>query len=995
MVLVAFVMVDDADCQVADSQSTPDSLSTSDSLSTRDSLSYSRDVRPLLSKHCFACHGPDENTRQADMRLDVAEEADLDEVIARITSDDPDMMMPPPAYNKPVDKPAVKLLRTWISQGAQYEDHWAFVQPVQLKIAANSHPVDHFIDRQLTQQNRKRSPPTDPLTLIRRVHLDLIGLPPTAEVADAFVADPSPESYTAIVDSLLQSPRYGERWARRWLDLARYADTNGYEKDRDRNIWPYRDWVIRALNQDMPFDQFTIEQLAGDMLPNATADQLVATGFHRNTMLNEEGGIDPLEFRFHAMTDRVSTTGTTWLGLTVGCAQCHTHKYDPISHQDYYGMMAYLNNADEPKFYIPKAAAVETRKLDLAETDRLIAELDSHWPTPESMATTHAKAQADEDAKAKKEKREPKQLETPKAPRNLNTAFAHWIKAESENIAQWKTIVPDKATSNALHLSIESDGVIFASGDITKHDVYSLRIPEFQSPVHSLRLEVLPDERLPGLGPGMTFYEGRAGDFFFSELQIELADGSIIEIENGTETGWGNGFGKSKATAAEAFDGDIQTGWSISSEEIGRRNVAVFRLKQPIPAGSAIEMQMHFGRHYASSLGKFRWSATSDKTPVKASKLSAALARQLDSPDASQNHSLRTEFLLQAPELVDQQKRIHRRQTSRRGTETLVMQERPPSNKRQTFVHHRGEFTNPTTPAPPRLPAAIVAEDVVIPTNRLEFAKWLVSRKNPLTARVTANRHWAALFGTGIVSTVGDFGMQGEAPSHPELLDYLAVELMNHDWSIKHLHRLIVTSKTYQQSSDLPDKVGAQQADRLLGHFPRRRLEAEIIRDSSLAAAGLLSDKMYGKPVRPPQSESARGANYSQSKWMASEGPDRYRRSIYTYHKRTAPFAMFTTFDAGSGEACIARRDVSNTPLQALTLMNDPMFVEIAEAYGKRMDDADGDNAAKIKQGFRWLITREPSETELELLLEFQTKHTDWAALARVMLCIDEAITKN
>ena len=913
-------------------------------------VSFNDAVRPILSNHCFACHGPDEEKREADLRLDVEGDVDLDELLKRIGSDDEGTVMPPPSHNKPLTADKRTVLRAWIVGGAVYERHWAFEPPSKFAVPNETHPVDYFVDRKLSANGLKRSPQAEPAILIRRLYLDLIGLPPTIEQANAFINDPSPENFGLIVDELLQSPRYGERWARKWLDLARYADTNGYEKDRDRNIWPYRDWVIRAINDDMPFDQFSVEQLAGDMLPGATEDQLVATGFHRNTMLNEEGGIDPLEFRYHAMTDRVATTGSTWLGLTTGCAQCHTHKFDPITHDDYFGMMAYLNNADEPELYL----ASDLAKKNQTQAKTLLAELKRHWP------------------KSTEQKKEPE----------FETAFNAWLGKQKANFADWKTIVPESMSANMPHLIQEDDGIIFAVGDTTKSDVYELRFPAMKNPVSAIRLEVLPDKRLPQGGPGLTYYEGKHGDFYLTEIEATSSDGKAIPWSTASSTYAGNAFGGKGVGAEMSIDGDIQSGWSIAGRS-GFRQVAVFNFKERLPAGEAFTLTMKFGRHFASSLGKFRLSVVDSDKTLSATLLSA----DDENADAEQT------FLMQSKEVEKQADSIRKLLHPLQGRSTLVMRERSPEFSRKTFVHHRGEYTQPKHEAPPRLPDAIFdAEDQRLPSNRLEFARWLVSRKNPLTARVVANRQWAAFFGTGIVPTLDDFGMQGDSPSHPALLDWLAVELMDQKWSMKKLHRLIVTSETYQQSSTFDHP--SVEAERLLQRFPRKRLEAEVIRDSGLAASGLLVDKMYGPPVRPPQPEGA-AANYSKSKWTASAGPDRFRRSVYTYQKRTAPFAMFTTFDASSGEFCLARRDVSNTPLQALTLMNDPMFVEISAALGKRMATFEGSEEAKIIAGFRWLMTRQPTDSELKSLSVFYQKHSDFAALARVLLCLDEAITKN
>ena len=894
-------------------------------------LSFSRDIRPILSGNCFKCHGPDDakddegkSLRKAGLRLDIADNQDWKELVTRIVSSDPDEIMPPPESNKSLTPDEITLLNQWIKEGAPYETHWAFIPPKKSPVA-NAHPIDHLFTDKL-------APQADPYTLIRRLHLDLIGLPPSIEVADAFATNPTPEAYAKIVDELLASPRYGERWARRWLDLARYADTNGYEKDRDRSIWPYRDYVIKSLNADKPFDQFTIEQLAGDMLPNATPEQIIATGFHRNTMLNEEGGIDPLEFRYHAMADRVATTGTTWLGLTTGCAQCHTHKYDPITHHDYFGLMAYLDNTDEPDFYLPDSKLTEQEKANQAKAEKLLAEIPSLYPSD----------------------------------KNIDADYQAWLAKQQLNLVPWQTLTPSKAEANVPFLTIEENGIVFAAGDTSKHDIFTLDFPASDYPIHSLRLEALPDPRLPVNGPGMTYYEGRKGDFFLSELKVSTD--KLLTFSGSSESAFTAQY-SGNANASTAIDGDIQTGWSLKNN-IGQRQLAVFNLKEAIPTGKPFQITMHFGRHFASTLGKFRFSA-SDKANPKAILHTGTLQ----------------DFLLQAPELKAQADKILALQKTLKGTPTLVMKERPAGHTRPTFLRHRGEYTQPKDRVEPRLPSAIYPEDKAFPKNRLEFSRWLVSKENPLTARVVVNRHWAAFFGEGIVPTLDDFGMQGQLPTHPVLLDHLAVTFIENGWSLKKLHRLIVTSQVYQQDSKIESGTSKQ--------FLRQRLEAEIIRDSALSASDLLSEKMFGPPVRPPQPAAASGTNYRKSTWKASSGEDRFRRSLYTYHQRTEPFAMLTTFDGGSGEACLAKRDRSNTPLQALTLMNDPMFIEIAENFGKLLEKQTGTPEEKITLAFRRLLTRPPTKDEVRLLSEFHQKHKSWPALTRALLSLDEAVTKN
>ena len=1085
----------------------------------KEKISFSRDIRPILSDNCFKCHGPDDakddkgkSLRKAGLRLDVADDQDWEEMIERIISTDPEDIMPPPESNKTLETAEIDTLKRWIKQGAPYETHWAFIPPKESAIPVQAHPVDHLCQQKLAEK-------ADAYTLIRRLHLDLIGLPPSIEVADAFAAAPSPEAYHKVVDDLLASPRYGERWARRWLDLARYADTNGYEKDRDRTIWPYRDYVIQSLNEDKPFDQFTIEQLAGDMLPKATPEQIIATGFHRNTMLNEEGGIDPLEFRYHAMTDRVATTGTTWLGLTTGCAQCHTHKYDPITHHDYFGMMAYLDNTLEPDVQRPDPAIEQRRQENLAQATKLLKELPGKWPKSSPNKLTFkpqklilAKAVSAElevfefiatatgpaaerdtytvtfdspsspvaalrlDTFASKGKGPGRtdhgnfvltEIEVTAAPIDgssaakkialhrpsasieqngfpvahaidgkpatgwaihqagknahqnqhavflfgqpvshpsgtrftitikqdygsqhtigsfqislgrsegksahpneaLEKAYQAWLDREKTNLTPWQVLTPAKLEANTPYLTREENGVIFAAGDTSKHDIFTLTFPASNQPVHSIRLEAIPDTRLPDHGPGMTYYEGRKGDFFLSEFQIKTD--KPLALSSSSQTGFGAQYGKGNATASAAIDGDIQSGWSLKGL-IGTQQNAVFNLAEPIPPGTPFAITMHFGRHFASTLGKFRLSASPEAT-IKAILHQGSLQ----------------DFLMQAPELKADADKIRALQKRVRGTTTLVMQERPENHPRPTRRRHRGEYTQPKDIVTPRLPTALFPAQGSFPKDRLGFARWLVSSENPLTARVVVNRHWAAFFGEGIVTTLDDFGMQGKLPTNQELLDHLAVTFIKNGWSLKKLHRLIVTSQAYQQKSVIDSGTSRQ--------FLRQRLEAEIIRDSALSAAGLLNSKMFGPPVRPPQPGGVSEVAYGSPKWRPSGGDERFRRSLYIYQKRTAPFAMLTTFDAGSGEACLARRDRSNTPLQALTLMNDPMFIEIAAGYGKLLESSPGSIEDKITLAFRRLLTRPPSPEELRLFSDFHQKHQSWPALARALFSLDESVTK-
>ncbi|MCA8949458.1 MAG: DUF1549 domain-containing protein, partial [Planctomycetes bacterium] len=602
---------------------------------------YSREVRPILAEKCFRCHGPDGDARRAGLRLDLPGAGDLlgrergDELLRRIAAGDPEVAMPPPESGKTLTTPERDTLERWIAGGGRYERHWAFVPPERPAVpeppdgAANDHPIDAFVRARLAAVGLEPSPEADRATLVRRVWLDLVGLPPTPAEAAAFVDDPRPDAYERLVDALLASPHYGERQARRWLDLARYADSNGYEKDRERSIWPYRDWVIRALDADMPFDEFAVKQIAGDMLPDPTPDDWIATGFHRNTMLNEEGGIDPLEYRFHALTDRVATTGTAFLGLTLGCAQCHTHKFDPITHREYFGLLAYFDDADEPDYAIPDAAADERERDARRRAEAALEQLWDEWPG--------GAARRDE-------------------------AFASWLAAQRKKAVAWTPAHVLRASANVPTLLVDDpgSGEVFATGDTTKHDVYRLELAGGQRPVTAIRLEALPDARLPAGGPGLTYYEGRKGDFFLGEFVVTAGSGdgaAPVAIARASASYWKNQFGNSPVDAGRAIDGDLQTGWSTHGRH-GQREVAVFVPAEPIAAALPIAIELHFGRHFASSLGRFRVSFTDAAGGAEAlalpfdadGALEASLRTEATATDPT---SLRPAFLLSADEVKD------------------------------------------------------------------------------------------------------------------------------------------------------------------------------------------------------------------------------------------------------------------------------------------------------------------------------------------------------
>ncbi len=982
-------------------------------------VGFNRDVRPILARHCFKCHGPDDKSRKAKLRLDRRDDAlktagsgmspivpgrpDESELVSRIFSEEDSERMPPPQAKLPLSDHDQQLLKNWIAEGAKYEMHWAFqrpnrpTMPVVKDVGWTRNEIDAYVLARLEREGLRPSPEADRIALIRRVSLDLVGLPPMPAEVDAFVGDDSPDAYEKLVDRLLASPHYGERWARRWLDLARYADTNGYEKDRPRSIWPYRDWVIRALNADLSFRQFTIDQLAGDLLPGATRDQRIATGFHRNTMLNEEGGIDPLEFRFYAMTDRVATTGTVWLGLTMGCAQCHTHKFDPIPHREYYQFMALLNNAEEPEIAVPSPEIAGRRRAIEEQIAARISGLPDRFPVGDIKAGS----------------------ESERRKANLEARFRQWLDREAKEAVRWVPLAPFKARSNLPHLSIEAEGSVFVSGDQSKRDLYKVEFRDGLAGVRAIRLETLPDERLPNHGPGRVFYEGSPGDFFLSEVRV-LADDKPIPIAGVTSS-----YPKAES-ASVTIDGDPQSGWSINGGQ-GQAHSAVFRLGAPLGNPGEVVVELLFERYHAAGLGRFRVSVTTDSRPVVARQTPPEIERLLlmapEKRTANHVEQLRRYYLTVAPELASEHAAIKQLEKELpRYPSTLVMTERRADNPRPTFIHNRGEFLQPTEHVQPGVPSFLPPLSAGSRGTRLELARWLVSSENPLTGRVTVNRQWAAFFGKGLVRTVEDFGYQGEPPSHPELLDWLAIRLVKSGWSIKALHRLIVTSATYRQSSRVtPELLAKDPENRLLARGPRVRLEAEVIRDSALRASGLLSEKIGGPSVFPPQPPgvTTEGA-YGSLAWKVSTGGDAYRRGLYTFSKRTTPYAMFTTFDAPSGEVCVARREVSNSPLQALTLLNDPVFEEAAQALGRMMAGCGGSIEDRAHLLFRRCVTRPPDPVELSILVRFyraqkarlERKELDalriagpgegdavaraaWTILARGLLNADEAVTKG
>ena len=924
-----------------------------------DEVRFNRDVRPILSNNCFYCHGPDPKHREADLRLDTSEGAlaaaivpgkpDESPLIERITAHDDDLRMPPPASKKgPLTAEQIATLRRWIEQGASYEGHWAFLPLAKVEPpAVNSEsriktPIDRFILTRLEAEGIAPSPEADAATLIRRLSLDLTGLLPTPEeVLDferEFAAAPQ-KAYAALVERLLTSPHYGERWGRHWLDQARYADSSGYSIDSERAMWPYRDWVIRAISDDMPFDQFTIEQLAGDLLPGATKSQIAATAFHRNTLVNEEGGSDPQQFRHEAVVDRVNTTAAVWLGLTVGCAQCHTHKFDPISHREYYELFAFFNNATDVN---NKGAT-----LRVAVGEMLGRPVEAPPPPPEAAADFAARQ-------------------------------AKWEAAQRERLAAAKSGEPiewqpleyvEYGTLSGRSFQRLADNSLLAEGSPVDHDTYRIVAKTSLAKIAAIRLRVLTHDSLPKQGPG------RAGNGNFVLTKVTVAVG-----ERERPLAWARadheqpGFG-----IAGALDGDPKSGWAInvgpgSAAKMNANHEAVLALAEPLAVDGPLEINLFHELHGDYLIGRLALEVSETAPPqleAPDENFAAALATPAAERTAEQANAVRTAFMLSDP--ASRAVQARRQRDVAKSAELLVMKEL--DTPRETYIALRGDFLRPDKDAGPLAPGGLRAVPPELPPQegrtRLDLARWLVSPENPLTPRVTMNRVWMRYFGRGLVETEEDFGTQGTPPTHPELLDWLAGELVRRGWSMKEMHRLIVTSNTYRQASHArPDLAVKDPRNLLLARQERLRVEAEIVRDAALSASGLLDRTIGGPSVRPPQPEGVYAFTQTAKKWTADTGPARYRRGMYTLFFRSAPYPLFTTFDAPDFSTVCTRRIRSNTPLQALTVANDEAFVEIAQGLAARVlrEVPEADAPARLRRAFVLCLSRQPSERELAAL---------------------------
>ncbi|HCO25056.1 MAG: hypothetical protein CME31_13855 [Gimesia sp.] len=1006
-------------------------------LTSDQPLDFATDIRPLLSDACFSCHGPDPEHREADLRLDLKETVfakhngqalivpgkPADSLLyQRMTASDESERMPPVDSGKKLSQSDLAKIRKWIEDGAPWASHWAFQTPVKPELPEVrqpeliQNPIDVFVLEKLERQQLSFSEPADQTTLLRRLSLDLTGLPPRIKEIDTFLSDKSPDAYRKQVARLLASPHYGERWGRLWLDAARYADSNGYEKDAPREVWLYRDWVIDALNQNMPYNQFVIEQVAGDLLPKASQNQKIATGFMRNSMLNEEGGIDPEEFRMAAMFDRMDTIGKSILGLTLQCSQCHSHKYDPLTHENYYQIFACINNSYE-------ASMRGYTDEEQQQREKLLIEIKS---IEQSLKNT-----------------------SPDWPQRL----AAWEKQIQQNQPVWHVLKLKNIDSNSQRYFEQPDHSMLAQGYAPSRFTSNFEAETDASEITAIRLELLNHPNLPAGGPGRA----TSGLCALTDIKLSVADlkdpkqktsikfaeatadfsNPRLQLDFPYEDKKGvRGF---TGPVSYAIDGDNSTAWGIDAGP-GRQNQpheAVFRAEKPFgyPEGSKLTIslvQMHGGwnsdNNQTMNLGRFRisWSnspnAHADPVPDRVREFLAI-------PDAErtprQQDQIFSYWRTTVPEWAAKNERIETIWKQHpEGTTQLVYQERP--QPRKTHLLDRGDFLKQKQVVQPGVPGFLNSLPADTPVDRLTFARWLVDRQSPTTARAIVNRVWQAYFGQGIVSTSEDLGSQGAAPTHRKLLDWLAVWFMDEGWDLKKLHTLIVTSRTYQQSSRVsPELYAKDPYNRLLARGPRYRVDAEIVRDIALQASGLLNPKIGGPSVYPPAPAFLfdKPASYGPKTWNVEEDAERYRRAIYTFRFRSVPYPMLQAFDAPNGDISTVKRTRSNTPLQALTTLNETLFMECAVGLAETILSANsGSEESRIETAFRRCVSRYPSAEEKQVLTQFlnrqrhyfvdhpeeakqisdQKKTKDattdfaaWVALSRVLLNMDETITKE
>ncbi len=1005
-------------------------------------IDYARDIQPILSEHCFHCHGPDENTREAGLRLDshagaiaksdehavaiVPGDPDASELIQRVITKDPDDIMPPPDQHKPVNDKQITLLRQWIKEGAPYSQHWAFIAPIKQALPnLESNPVDSWVKERLKKDGIAPSKPAAPDVLARRIYLDLVGLPPSPAQIDAFVTASKVNSKDAVgqlIDGLLASDQFGQKWARHWLDIARYSDSNGFEKDLPREQWTYRDWVIDALNKDMPYNQFLIDQIAGDMIPNRSQDQVIASGFLSNGMINEEGAIIPEEFRIAGIVDRMDVVGKAAIGLSLQCAQCHTHKFDPITHDEYFGIFAFLNDTHEAQSWVYNP-----------EQRDLLNRLQTEIQAVEEKLKNSRPAWQDE----------------------MNA----WVKSEQALAIPWTVLDTDKQIfDGGLNHPVElPDHSISILGHRSNFGLLIFEAEPKLMGLTGLRLEALRDKDLPFSGPGRSI----RGTFAISEIGVDIKSPGSEEWKPVPVINASADFTPPERLFTEVFtpredrdkdkvrklgpvsflvDGNELFGWFPDRGPVLRHteSTAAIQFATPldIPEGTRMRIRMiqtHGGGKdglETNQLGRVKFSFSKAERPFVPPydhAATLAMAVQASERTPEQNSTLFRAWRLHASgeaeinaQIVALEKQFPEAETS-----VLHQEARSPQDHRATRLLDRGAWNMPKQEIKPHVPAALHPMKSES-TTRLDFARWLAARESPLTARVQVNRVWQAIFGLGFVETPEDFGVRAVRPEYLELLDWLSVDFMDRGWSLKTTLRTILSSSVYQQDSDIsPAMLEKDPSNRLLARGPRFRLDAEVLRDLALGVGGLLDLKAGGPGVYPPVPQSVLDNNFVKPEyWIAAEGSERYRRSIYLFRKRSMPDPVLSGFDAPYGDFSCARRLRSNSPLSALTSLNEPIFVESARALALRvLSEAGPSEVVRIALAYRLSTGREPTEQEsgiVQTFLASQRSRIDsgelkpseiiagklpdgidpreaaaWVVSARVMLNLDETLNKN
>lgn len=1108
-------------------------------------VDFQRDIRPILSQNCFLCHGPDDADRKGGLRLDVREDAlkpaksgaraivpkhpEGSEMLKRITHSDPDEVMPPTKSGKKLSPTETELLRRWISDGAPYAKHWAYEKPVRppLPNVPNKdwvrNGIDHFIAERLAQEKLDPSVEADKRTLVRRVALDLTGLPPSPAEVETFLADDSPGAYDRMVDLMLGKQSFGEHWARMWLDLARYADSAGYADDPLRTIWAYRDYVIRSFNENKPFDQFTIEQIAGDLLEHPTEDQIIATAFHRNTMTNSEGGTNDEEFRSAAVVDRVNTTMAVWMGTSMACAQCHTHKYDPLTQEEYFKFYALLNNtadADRPdeaplhKFFDREQkntrVAWKAELADLeyrlstptADTDASFKKWDDAFPREVKWETQkpgsvvfkrEETARVDENGSISRENTKGSETYTVGVPFEGTVFSALRLELPSNEGRSGyitrigATVTPPKGIVAGRYVRIEIPGKekILSLAEVQvfsgKENIAGTGEASQSSTYQNSAAKLAIDGKTDGdFNANSTTHTDKSDDPWWeldlkavqqlgriviwnrtdNGLQTRLANFRITIFDEQREVVWEKAVQDApNPSLSLAVDGTRQirfTGAYASSSLEGRSPSEVLNQKADsskgwapggstdaaitllaeklwtVPQSSQMEVTIEqVVPEGTGLLSNFRIALAANNDFPKYAHSPAEILGILNVNTPEREESARaglSKYYLRhiAPELKREREEfaaLQQKLDTMKPHTVPILQELAGDKRRKTHVQLRGNYLDLGKEVTGGIPAVFATPEETMPTDRLAMTRWLVSEDNPLTARVMVNRFWEQIFGVGLVRTSEEFGAQGELPSHPELLDWLATEFMTQGWDMKRTLKLLVTSATYRQSSKVsPDLAERDPENRLLARGPRFRMSAEAIRDQALFVGGLLSPKMLGPSVKPPQPASGLNAAFGSSvDWKTSEGEDRFRRGLYTEWRRTSPYPSMTTFDAPNREVCTIRRTRTNTPLQALVTLNDTVYLEAAQGLALRMLDGGRSVAERIRHGFELCVARPPNEREVnrlaelfgEAMAEFAKHPKDkaakiapansaepvelaaWTTVANVLLNLDETLMKR